>query len=246
MTVKNTGAYKGAEVVQLYIGLEKGDLKISIGDTPCNNDLFRPEKELKGYVRLELDPGESKKAEFLLDDRSFAVWHKGWKVPEGNYAIMAASSSRDIRLQKVISVEGVRIPAPEWQKGSWYETLSGLPGRKEWELLMGHPVPPEPEPGRGMFTLDNTCLEMKDHALLMKIIYKIMEFVIARLSRGKNSSPGLSYRMLLASTADCPLRALVIHSGGLLGDGIVRMLLRIGNGRRRKDVVGSASLKGRK
>ena len=151
MTVKNTGAYKGAEVVQLYIGLEKGDLKISIGDTPCNNDLFRPEKELKGYVRLELDPGESKKAEFLLDDRSFAVWHKGWKVPEGNYAIMAASSSRDIRLQKVISVEGVRIPAPEWQKGSWYETLSGLPGRKEWELLMGHPVPPEPEPGRGMF-----------------------------------------------------------------------------------------------
>mgnify|MGYP000175819458 FL=1 len=87
---------------------------------------------------------------------------------------------------------------------------------------------------------------MKDHALLMKIIYKIMEFVIARLSRGKNSSPGLSYRMLLASTADCPLRALVIHSGGLLGDGIVRMLLRIGNGRRRKDVVGSASLKGRK
>ena len=246
VTVKNTGAYKGAEVVQLYIGLEKGDLKISIGDTPCNNDLFRPEKELKGYVRLELDPGESKKAEFLLDDRSFAVWHKGWKVPEGNYAIMAASSSRDIRLQKVISVEGVRIPAPEWQKGSWYETLSGLPGRKEWELLMGHPVPPEPEPGRGMFTLDNTCLEMKDHALLMKIIYKIMEFVIARLSRGKNSSPGLSYRMLLASTADCPLRALVIHSGGLLGDGIVRMLLRIGNGRRRKDVVGSASLKGRK
>ena len=64
VTVTNTGAYKGAEVVQLYIGPEKGDLKKSVGDTPCNNRLFRPEKELKGYVRLELDPGESKKRSF--------------------------------------------------------------------------------------------------------------------------------------------------------------------------------------
>ncbi len=263
VTVKNTGACKGAEVVQLYINPEKGnfwqedgqpdsrisdlsckesrescsdgsrqipaDLKKSAGGISCKNELFRPEKELKGFVRLELEPGECKKAEFLLDDRCFAVWQKGWKVPKGNYIIMAASSSRDIRLQKMISVEGVRVPVPEWQKGSWYETLSGLPGREEWELLMGHPVPPEPEPGRGTFTLDNTCLEMKDHALLMKIICKIMEFFIARLSGGKNSSPGLSYRMLLASAADCPLRALVIHSGGLLGDGIVRLLLRIVN-----------------
>lgn len=235
VTVTNTGAYRGAEVVQLYIGPENRhflpmDLKKSVKDTSCNNRLFRPEKELKGFVRLELDPGESKKAEFLLDERSFAVWQDGWQVPEGNYVIMAASSSRDIRLQRVISVEGVQVSAPEWQKGSWYETLSGLPGRKEWELLMGHPVPPEPEPERGTFTLDNTCLEMKDHALLMKIIYKIMEFVIARLSGGKDSSPGLTYRMMLTSTADCPLRALVIHSGGLVGEWAVRGLLRLVNG----------------
>lgn len=231
VTVTNTGGYRGAEAVQLYIGPENRhflpmDLKKSVEDTSCNNRLFRPEKELKGFVRLELDPGESKKAEFLLDERSFAVWQDGWQVPEGNYVIMAASSSRDIRLQRVISVEGVQVSAPEWQKGSWYETLSGLPGRKEWELLMGHPVPPE----RGTFTLDNTCLEMKDHALLMKIIYKIMEFVIARLSGGKDSSPGLTYRMMLTSTADCPLRALVIHSGGLVGEWAVRGLLRLVNG----------------
>lgn len=231
VTVTNTGGYRGAEAVQLYIGPENRhflpmDLKKSVEDTSCNNRLFRPEKELKGFVRLELDPGESKKAEFLLDERSFAVWQDGWQVPEGNYVIMAASSSRDIRLQRVISVEGIQVSAPEWQKGSWYETLSGLPGRKEWELLMGHPVPPE----RGTFTLDNTCLEMKDHALLMKIIYKIMEFVIARLSGGKDSSPGLTYRMMLASTADCPLRALVIHSGGLVGEWAVRGLLRLVNG----------------
>ena len=131
VTVTNTGAYRGAEVVQLYIGPENRhflpmDLKKSVKDTSCNNRLFRPEKELKGFVRLELDPGESKKAEFLLDERSFAVWQDGWQVPEGNYVIMAASSSRDIRLQRVISVEGVQVSAPEWQKGSWYETLSGL------------------------------------------------------------------------------------------------------------------------
>ena len=129
VTVTNTGHIRVRRWYS-FISVRKRGFEEKCRDTPCNNRLFRPEKELKGYVRLELDPGESKKAEFLLDDRSFAVWHKGWKVPEGNYAIMAASSSRDIRLQKVISMEGVRIPAPEWQKESWYKTLSGLPGRE--------------------------------------------------------------------------------------------------------------------
>lgn len=45
--------------------------------------LHRPEKELKGFIRAELQPGESKRVEFTLDERSFSVWDNGWKVPGG-------------------------------------------------------------------------------------------------------------------------------------------------------------------
>ena len=68
--ITNTGAIKGAEVVQLYIA-------------PPKDGLFRPEKELNGFARVELDPGESKTIEFALDDRSFAVWNDGWMIPGG-------------------------------------------------------------------------------------------------------------------------------------------------------------------
>ena len=64
VTVTNTGAYPGAEVVQLYIA-------------PPGGGLHRPEQELKGFARVELVPGESNRASFPLDNRSFAVWKAG-------------------------------------------------------------------------------------------------------------------------------------------------------------------------
>ena len=108
--ITNSGAVKGAEVVQLYIA-------------PQKDGLFRPEKELKGFDRVELEPGEGKTVTFALDDRSFALWNDGWKVPGGTYGVWVGSSSRDIRLKEEIEVAGERLPAPPWQAGSWYETL---------------------------------------------------------------------------------------------------------------------------
>lgn len=217
VTVSNTGSRRGAEVVQLYIA-------------PPAGGLFRPQKELKGFDRVELVPGESKTITFQLNDRSFAVWNDGWKIPGGTYRILIGASSRDIRLETALDVSGEEVPAPVWQKKSWYTHLSGQPGRADWERLMGGPVPVQPEPKKGQFTLDNSCAEMKDSSLIMKIQYRITANIIAKSFGGKRDLTDPSYRMTLICATDCPMRAVVINSNGSIGDNMAQGLLHMANG----------------
>ncbi|MBN1304496.1 MAG: glycoside hydrolase family 3 C-terminal domain-containing protein [Anaerolineales bacterium] len=88
LTLKNTGDVTGQEVVQLYVG----DLAAS---------LPRPPRELKGFTKVALDPGESRQVSFSLDERAFAFYDpvkKSWVAEPGEFRIMVGSSSRDIRL----------------------------------------------------------------------------------------------------------------------------------------------------
>ncbi|MDO5410433.1 MAG: glycoside hydrolase family 3 C-terminal domain-containing protein [Lachnospiraceae bacterium] len=91
--VTNSGNREGKEVVQLYI---KDETKAAV----------RPEKELKGFCKLELAPGETKQAVFELDARSFS-WYsekgKDWYAASGIYRICIGRSSREIACEKTIS-----------------------------------------------------------------------------------------------------------------------------------------------
>ncbi len=217
VTITNVGGVSGAEVVQLYVAPPKGGL-------------HRPEKELKGFARVELRPGERRRVEFVLDDRSFAVWDNGWKIPGGEYELLLASSSRDIRLKGTLVIGGEAVPAPEWQMGSWYETLHGAPTRQEWEKVMGRAVPLAAEPKKGQFTLDNSCLEMKDRSLVMKIQYKVTEHIIAKSFGGRKDYADPAFKMMMICATDCPLRATVISSGGAMSDSLAQGLLEMANG----------------
>ena len=99
--VKNIGKVKGKEVVQLYVGTEGGII-------------LRPVKELRGFEKIELMPGESKTVSFSLDKRAFAYWNiiiHDWHVETGIYKIMIGKSSRNIELMQEIQVEStVKIP----------------------------------------------------------------------------------------------------------------------------------------
>ena len=216
-TITNAGSAAGAEVVQLYIA-------------PPAGGIHRPEKELKGFVRVELQPGESKRVEFTLDDRSFAVWSDGWKIPGGSYKVLLAASSRDIRLEGTVGVPGEALDAPAWQPGSWYETMAGAPTRQEWERAMGHPVPETPEPRKGQFTLDSTCMEMKDSSPVMKLQYKVTEAIIAKGHGGKKDYSDPAFKMMMVCATDCPLRAMVTSAGGRVTDEMVQGLLEMANG----------------
>lgn len=129
----------------------------------------------------------------------------------------------------MIDVDGEDVPAPSWQAGSWYETLRGQPSREEWEKLMGAPVPVRAEPKKGEFTMDNSCLEMKERSLIMKIQYKVTESIIAKQCGTKDLSDP-AYRMTLISATDCPMRAVIINGGGSMSDSVAAGLLHMANG----------------
>ncbi len=94
--VKNTGNLFGKEIVQLYVH----DKEASI---------MRPYKELKGFDKVALNPGEVKTVTFILDKRSFAYYNvelNDWYVESGAFEIMIGTSSKDIVLSTTIQVEG--------------------------------------------------------------------------------------------------------------------------------------------
>lgn len=100
VAVQNTGNRSGKEIVQLYVS----DLASSIR---------RPIKELKGFHKVELAPGEKQIVSFTLDKRAFAYYNiqiKDWHVETGEYEILIGKSSVQIELKHKIFVEStIRI-----------------------------------------------------------------------------------------------------------------------------------------
>ncbi|MFP7298950.1 glycoside hydrolase family 3 C-terminal domain-containing protein [Neobacillus niacini] len=115
VTVKNTGAVAGKETVQLYV-------------QDAASSMIRPDKELKGFEKVELQPGEEKTVTFTLDKRSFAYYNvelKDWHVESGDFAILVGKSSRDIVLTDTIHVEStVFISKPVHRNTTMGDLLS--------------------------------------------------------------------------------------------------------------------------
>ncbi len=85
--VLNTGSRSGSEVVQLYVH----DVTATVR---------RPDRELKGFAKVSLEPGEARTVHIELDRRAFAYWDPkrgDWLVEPGDFDLMLGSSSRDIR-----------------------------------------------------------------------------------------------------------------------------------------------------
>jgi beta-glucosidase len=119
--VKNTGKAAGKEIVQLYI-------------KDIESTVTRPEKELKGFEKLELQPGEEKTAVFILDKQSFAYYNtdiKDWHVESGAFDIMAGSSSRDIRLKTVINVNSTEVIKKKYTRNSTIGDIMANPAVAE-------------------------------------------------------------------------------------------------------------------
>ena len=208
VAVRNAGKCAGAEVVQLYIGAPQ-------------DGLHRPLRELKGFQKVFLQPGESRNVTFSLTDRSFAVWQDGWEVPGGTYAVCVGG------LTASIEKSGETLPIPAWQKGSWYECCTGKPKQADWEAMLGHRYTP-PVLKKGSFTMDNTVMEMKDYSLIMKIMFKAVEATVAKGYGGKRDYENPNFRMQMASSAGAPIRSMMI-SGGMKG-GVLPGMLEMANG----------------
>ena len=102
LTVTNTGSVAGTEIVQLYVAKK-------------NSELFRPAKELKGFARVTLAPGEKQRITITLDDKAFRFWNvqsNCWEIEGGEYELLVGASVEDIRLCEKISVHGTATVHP--------------------------------------------------------------------------------------------------------------------------------------
>lgn len=98
LDVTNTGALAGKECVQLYVADKE-------------STLIRPRKELKGFEKIELAPGETKTVKFVLGKRAFAYWNTelhDWHVESGEFEILVGKSSRDIPCRESILVKSTQ------------------------------------------------------------------------------------------------------------------------------------------
>lgn len=95
VTVTNTGKVAGDEIVQVYV-------------EPRQSKVFRPIRELKGFTRVSLKPGEARTVTVSLDERAFSYYDpqaKAWVAEPGRYTLHAAASSRDLRQSDTVSFE---------------------------------------------------------------------------------------------------------------------------------------------
>jgi beta-glucosidase len=99
--VTNTGAMAGKEIVQVYVHDQ-------------NSSLIRPQKELKGFAKVALEPGETKTVSIFLDFRAFAFYHpeyRLWITEDGDFDLLVGSSSTDIRATLAVNLQStVNLP----------------------------------------------------------------------------------------------------------------------------------------
>jgi beta-glucosidase len=119
-SVTNTGQRAGAEVVQVYVG----DVEASVA---------RPLRELKGFVKVHLEPGETRQVSCDLDERAFAFWSRRlqqWVVESGEFLIAVGSSSRDLVATEAITIDAPRLSLPLGPDSTLHEWLDDDRGRE--------------------------------------------------------------------------------------------------------------------
>lgn len=119
--VKNTGSVAGKEIIQLYI-------------KDAVSGLVRPEKELKKFAKVSLQPGEEKEVNFELNKRDFSYYHVGyssWIAESGEFEIVIGSSSRDIKFSEKVELSSNEIVHPGFDENSTIREWISYPETKE-------------------------------------------------------------------------------------------------------------------
>ena len=200
-TLTNTGSCDGAEVAQLYVA--KPDAKV-----------FRPAKELKGFVKVFLQPGESKSVIIPLDDKTFRYWNvttDRWEVEGGSYRLLVGANVQDIRLTVEIALPGTGAPDPYAGKDlAHYRTahVQEVPDA-EFEALLGRPLPEETT------AIDRTMTFGELHHSRSPLCWLIAGILTLLVRSGeKRGKPNLN----ILFQYNMPLRGLAQMTGGIIGE----------------------------
>ncbi len=216
-TITNTGNVEGAEIAQLYIGLDY-------------SHVFRSKKELKGFSKVVLKPGERKEVTIAFDDKSFRYFDistGAFEIETGEYSIMIGASSRDIRLNGKTSVSGkeTRGLYNMVELASYFSGQVANVSELEFETLLGRKVP-QSKWDRTRPLQRNDALSQMFYAKspIARLAYKVMTGIKNKsIAKGK---PNLNILFVY----NMPFRGIAKMTGGAMNLDMVDGLLEMING----------------
>ena len=214
--IENTGAVAGYEIAQLYIGAD-------------THNVYRPRRELRDFVKVWLEPGQTRTVVFNLGRRAFAYWDKDvheWMVEAGDYRIGVGASSADLRLScglKVLSGTAAIPPNPALQ--AYLEPGNRTFDTAAFTALLGQPIPKvNPtfpyHPNSTLGEIRGTFIGKKLHKLVLRSVTEMVpDEVDEKLDR-----------ILAAMLGEMPLRNLVMLSGGKFPPWLLTLCIHLMNG----------------
>ena len=214
--VTNIGDAAGAEIAQLYVA-------------DVESTIFRAPKELRGFAKVFLAPGETKTVTLTLEKRAFAYYNINlgdWHVESGGFELLVGASAQDIRLRGAVTVKStapeVEVPdyraiVPQYYDGDPAEVTA-----LQFEALLGHPLPPTHKNPNDPITLDDT-LETAAHTKWGGRIVRGLDKLTKNMPEGE---------MIGTTARQARFRMLIAMSGGLFSEEMGAGLLRVLNGQK--------------
>ena len=202
--VKNAGLVTGKEIVQLYVSCR-------------NSAIIRAEQELIGFEKVTSKAGESCTVTFKLAGQDLAFYNpmnSTWQIENGDYEIRIGASSRDIRLLGTIKIEGNDAPPASALCSSTFGYCNLEHGisisDKEFEILIGRPLPPRMRTKGIAHTINSTISDIQDK-WVGRILLKYVQKQIDAMSKDNPDLKIIAENMLM----DMPLRFLTTMGGGM-------------------------------
>ncbi len=216
VTVTNTGDVAGSEVVQLYV-------------RDVESTVYRPDKELKAFAKVHLDPGEEQRVRLPLDRRAFAFWDTAsadWQVEGGDFDLLVGSSSRELRAAATVEIASDFRPAspPEALAPYAAPTFDRFDDAA-FEALLGRPIP-QPVAVRP-FTRNSTFDEVG--ATRLGAGLKRLAMQVARAQMGEEMEETGIAEVLERAMGEAPLRSLALLSQGRISFEALDRLLSVLN-----------------
>lgn len=226
VTVTNTGACAGEEIVQLYVH----DVVSSV---------LKAEKELKGFHKVLLQPGESHTLVFSLSKRDFAYYDVAsadWVVESGAFDILVGASSRDIRLRETVlfqsSFQEKHAISEALAEYTHLASNKGAISEQAFAALYGSSYEwmKRASIGQRRYTVNSTLNDLQA-TFIGKLLHKVM--MGASLKMVVDDDPErllVSRKMIEQTVSNTPLRGLAFSSGGALTLGMMEGFAMLANG----------------
>ena len=216
-TLTNTGDRAGAEVAQLYVALPE-------------SKIFRAARELKGFAKVFLQPGESRQVTIPLDDKAFRYFNvktNRWEVESGRYQLMVAASAEDVRLTGEVEVKGTDAPIPyDREELSCYFSaqVENVPDG-QFETLLGRPIPQNKWDRSAPLGMNDSLLQM---SYAKGLVARFAAGRLAAIQRSSEAKGAPNLNVLFIH--NMPFRGLAKMSNGLASTEMAASVLEICNG----------------